>query len=74
MHGRDVREPDKRLWRLRDRVEVEERGMSLTRCPFDLHQAIPRSTSARVSAGLPGVTTPIVEPGGAERAISWATL
>jgi hypothetical protein len=29
---------------------------------------MPRWTSARVSGGLPGVTTPIVEPGGAARA------
>src|SRR5512133_1417955 len=29
---------------------------------------MPRWTSARVSAGLPGVTTPIVEPGGTARA------
>jgi hypothetical protein len=30
---------------------------------------MPRLTSARVSGGLPGVTTPIVDPAGA----AWAT-
>jgi hypothetical protein len=34
---------------------------------------MPRSTSARVSGGLPGDTTPIVDPGGAERGIKGAT-
>jgi hypothetical protein len=47
--------------------------MSLTRYPSDSHQAIPRSTSARLSGGLPGVTTPIVEPGGAGRPTSTGT-
>src|SRR6188474_3187621 len=34
---------------------------------------MPRSTSARDSGGLPGVTTPIVDPGGAGRPTSGGT-
>jgi hypothetical protein len=34
---------------------------------------MPRWTSARVSGGLPGVTTPIVDPGGAARATNALT-